>query len=36
MTGGGYGSEGEVDTQYRCQAQPEFRGKEERNNIIRT
>ena len=36
VTGGGYGSEGEVDTEYRCQAQPEFRGKDERNNIIRT
>ena len=33
---GGYGSEGEVDTQYRCQPQPDFRGKEESNNIIRT
>ena len=35
VTGGGYGSEGEVDTQYQCQPQPDFRGKEKRNNIIR-
>ena len=27
VTGGGYGSEGEVDTQYRCQPQPDFRVK---------
>ena len=33
MTGGGYGSEGEVDTQYRRQPPPDFRGKEESNNI---
>ena len=34
VTSGGYGSEGEVDTQYRCQAQPDFRSKEESNDII--
>ena len=28
---GGYGSEGEVHTQYRCQPQPDF--KEESNNV---
>ena len=34
MTGGGYGSdmgtvtEGEIDTHYRCQLQPDFRGKD--------
>ena len=42
VTGGGYGSEMgtvtevEIDTQYRCQPQPDFRGKEESNNIVRT
>ena len=42
VTGGGYGiemgtvTEGEIDTQYRCQSQPDFRSKEESNNIIRT
>ena len=42
VTGGGYGSkmgtvtEGEIDTQYRYQPQPDFRAKEESDNIIRT